>query len=551
MDTLKLYGPPGTGKTYSGIEWLVKQVETGGAAGAAGAAVDVRQAAFVSFTNAACDEARSRVCERFGVEPDEVPYCATLHALAKRALPVEGRDWLADDHLAEFAKEHGFDLKPPRKRGAADPDDMGSVAEAEGRDAPLLHVWDFGRHRRLSDPAEALRAYRAYDPDGAMLVEFPRFRKFAGDYESWKRQEGLLDYTDLLVLAVERGCRVPAAVAVVDEAQDLSPLLWAAADSLFAETARRATLGDDDQALYSFQGAAPELMNDRPAGEVVKLRQSYRLPRRVCELATRVIGRNRNRTEKETVAREEEGSVHRAAGLSGLEWTNGESWFLLIRNWKFFAESVAALEARGVPYRCAGGRKYSPWSDRGPLRAVRALLALAAGARIRLSELLPLVEKTPSQVGSRPGAWVFGAKKRIEELAGRSPGATCSLLDLPRLGLTESGFDAIVDRDLHLLAGHVSDRDRAAYENAIKAGNWDRPVTVTVGSMHGAKGQEADHVAAYMACTGAPLRSLTRPHRREEENRISYVTITRARKSFTAVQARLADGGHPYEVFGL
>lgn len=541
MDTLKLYGPPGTGKTYSGINWLVRQVEEG---------VDIQRAAFVSFTNAACDEARARVCDRFGVAPDDVPYCATLHALAKRALGIQGKDWLAGDKLDEFAKAYGYDLKPTKKRRASDPDDMGSVAEAEGRDAPLLHVWHFGRNRLLTDPGECMRAYQQYDPDGALMIEFPRFVQFVKDYEAWKEESDRYDYTDLLLLAVERQCRVPAMAAAVDECQDLSALLWAAADTLFADTPRRATLGDDDQALYGFQGATPELMNQRPAREVVKLELSHRLPRRVAALARSIIDRNQNRTAKQITPRDEEGSVQRAQ-LADLEWTNGESWFVLVRNWHFFKNVAENLEDLGVPYRCIGGRKYSPWSEHGPLKAARAIRRLGDGHRIRLAELMTVVDRTPSAVGQRAGAWVYGAKTRVEGLARRSPGATVGLMDLPRLGLTATAFDAIVDRNLGLLEGHVSERDRNAYARALARGNWERDVAVAVGSMHSAKGREADNVVGYMACTGAPMRSLTRPQRREEEHRIGYVTVTRARRNFYAVPAGLWDGGYPYEVFGL
>src|SRR5262245_48158988 len=103
-DTLKVFGPPGTGKTTTGVNWLEGQIQGGHEPEAAG---------FVSFTNAACDEARRRLSSRLDLYGYELPYCATLHALCRRALRIEGRDWLAEGkRLKEFAAEYDYAIGP-------------------------------------------------------------------------------------------------------------------------------------------------------------------------------------------------------------------------------------------------------------------------------------------------------------------------------------------------------------------------------------------------------------------------------------------------------
>src|SRR5687768_3559045 len=107
-EIVKCYGPPGTGKTYRGVRWIVQKVLEG---------AEPTQVAFVSFTNFACDEARSRVIaglQAAGVDVYEweMPYCATIHALCKRTLRIEGREWLADwKWLKEFAERKGYALQ--------------------------------------------------------------------------------------------------------------------------------------------------------------------------------------------------------------------------------------------------------------------------------------------------------------------------------------------------------------------------------------------------------------------------------------------------------
>src|SRR5688572_13480863 len=109
MDDLKLYGGPGSGKTHSGIEWLIERVNEG---------ADVNAAAFVSYTNAAVNEAKERVAETFGIfDPDkELPYSRTLHSLCFRALGVSGDGWNAEEKIKEFGQQCGYDVVPTRRK---------------------------------------------------------------------------------------------------------------------------------------------------------------------------------------------------------------------------------------------------------------------------------------------------------------------------------------------------------------------------------------------------------------------------------------------------
>jgi superfamily I DNA/RNA helicase len=536
MDDLKLYGGPGCGKTRGGIEWLLHQVEQG---------ADVERVAFVSFTNAAVDEARDRICNRFFVAPDDLPFCRTLHSLCKRALGITDKDWLADSHLQAFGDDHGYDVRRRRKSTAEEGVEASSSA---GEDAGLLDVWDFARQRGITDADAGYQAFAAYDPDGTARIRFPRFQACIDDYEDWKRENALRDYTDLLQEIVAHPVRLRASVAVIDEAQDLSPLMWQAADALFRDAELRATLGDDDQAIYSFGGAEPALMNRRPATEIVKLRQSYRLPRLLAENANRIIARNGDREPKELEPLTEGGTVDRATDVGQLPLSSG-SWFLLARNWALLPQFEHALETLGLPYRYRGGR-YSPWSDRGPLRAAQALWALSGGEAIPLADLLPLVQRTPSANSRKAGVWVHGAKKRLETECETHGERLIGWRDLPRLGMVSEAFARLMKRDLFLMEGKISERDIRAYENAIRRGHWQEPVRLTLGSIHSVKGQEADHVAILLGCTGAPARAMLYEHRREEERRVAYVGATRARQSLYGVLPEPGGNVFPWELIG-
>lgn len=550
VDTMKLYGPPGTGKTHNGLDWLSYQVRQG---------AHPQEIAFVSYTNAACDEARRRMGAAFDFYDWELPYCATLHALCRRALGVEGKEWNAEQKLRAFGQEYSYQLGLEKRSG--DTEDLIELGRQQGKDAPLMQMLHWGRNRCLPTPDATYRAFGAYDGDALLRLDYGRFVQFWTDYNAWKTENDYRDFTDLLEQVVAQKKSLPVTVVALDEAQDQTPLLWQAYDTLFARAEQRAALGDDDQAIFSFQGCDPALFNARSSTSRYILEQSYRLPSTVVALAEQIISRCRNRVHKvvrpvtpailrsydvEPTPDRLSGSVNRVADLGGLPLRNDGTWMLLCRNWCFVDPLALALEDLGIPYAIAGGQRYTPWSDKGPLRAARAILTLAAGGRIDTTALAALVDKTESATSIRAGAWRYGAKKPIETLVAEQPDLRFTLLDLPHLGLTEWAFDRIALADLTVLA-RISDRDRNAYQMAQCSGGLVQEPWVTVSTIHGVKGQEADHVACWESATRMPIRNLQHAERCDEEYRLAYVAVTRASQSFWAVSH---DGsGQPYPVF--
>jgi superfamily I DNA/RNA helicase len=541
MDDLLLYGPPGTGKTHRGLEWLAARVEQDGA--------DPRRVAFVSFTNAAVNEAKGRLCERFDLAPQELPYCRTLHSLCKQVLGITGQ-WQADSQLTQFAETYGYDLQP--SRGRAGDDDLETLHTRSGRDAPLLAIWDFTRHRLIEDPISGWQEFADYAPESIAFAPANRFLAFVADYEKWKSENCLRDFTDLMTEFLECPDALNVSVAVVDEAQDLSPLMWAVADQLFARATYRATLGDDDQCIYSYSGAVPALMNQRSSRARVKLKQSYRLPRAVTQAALSIINQNEDREPKEIIPTNREGVADRATYLEELPLLNGESWFVLGRNWKVLTHLAPTLEEHGIPYIYGGGR-YSPWQDRGPVRAVKAILQLTdpASHGITAEALWNLADRTSVERKDRPGLWQYGAKKKLQDLAQSDPEARITWRELLTLGMTVHGFQQVMRQDLSVLTREISQRDLRTYEQAIHNGTFFKPVTVTLSSIHARKGQEAENVACVMACTGGPARAMLRPERLEEERRVGYVGATRARQRLYGLLAPPTSGLHSWDLLGV
>ena len=89
---------------------------------------------------------------------------------------------------------------------------------------------------------------------------------------------------------------------LVDEFQDIDALQYQAVKKLALPQNNLIAVGDDDQSIYRFRGAKPEIMlgffDDFPGARRIELEENYRSPAAVIEAAGRVVAENTGRFEK-------------------------------------------------------------------------------------------------------------------------------------------------------------------------------------------------------------------------------------------------------------
>src|ERR1019366_6860149 len=142
-------------------------------------------------------------------------------------------------------------------------------------------------------------------------------RQFEEKWTRYKLNLGLLDFTDLIERCLTDVAIAPKDPAVIfaDEAQDLNRMQL----TLIRKWGERANYfilgGDDDQTIFSFTGASPDaiLDPDIPDDHKIILKQSYRVPRAVHQVADKLIRQLTRRQEKVYVAPPESGAVHRVS----------------------------------------------------------------------------------------------------------------------------------------------------------------------------------------------------------------------------------------------
>lgn len=150
------------------------------------------------------------------------------------------------------------------------------------------------------------------------------FRQIYEEYERRRKLLKKIDFDDMLVLCYELFQKRPDILQMwqkkfqyilIDEFQDINQVQYDVIRMLALPENNLFIVGDDDQSIYRFRGARPEIMlgfsKDYPNAKSIILDVNYRSTKAVVNAARRVIERNKNRYQKEIVTVNEQGdNVH-------------------------------------------------------------------------------------------------------------------------------------------------------------------------------------------------------------------------------------------------
>lgn len=325
----KIYGPPGTGKTRTLLDFFETQLKKHG--------VPPNRIAFLTFTRAARLEALGRT----GLTEEDLPFVRTIHAMCYRQLGVTQSQLVRKQDLREFSKITGTRIQGVQYN---DPWELQGylTTTAPTRDDKLLQINHLGRHRLVH--------LRDGLIDADVDIDYKYAKWFTESYRTWKTQEALLDYTDILTEYLKYGKPLPIDVMFVDEAQDLSKLQWQVIQKLGANANFIFLAGDDDQTIFEWAGASAEAFITEPSDEQLYLERSNRVPGAVVAVARDIISRINVRAEKPWLPKEGwEGEV-RTIPYIDPEHLKDESTFILFRNHHRGLLIKEELEAQGIPF---------------------------------------------------------------------------------------------------------------------------------------------------------------------------------------------------------
>jgi len=317
--------------------------------------VEPERVAFLTFTRAARAPGMDRARLKFNVPKVRLPYFRTLHSIAFKELDVTQAGLITTtDDLLPFGERNHLTFTPKDLFNIDRPFMSGGPLDGDG--------WLAFEHNRRHNLLTVAESGANWPPIGGESPESTPYllRNLSREYEHWKEEEGLLDFTDLLE---RRHTPLPVDVVIVDEAQDLSRLQWRVLWEFAEQATHVYVAGDDDQSIFTWAGASPKAFLALKAHEVKVLDQSYRLPRKIHDLASRIVLPILDRHPKEWKPRPQEGviklmdspeSVDESLLIEMLQDTPGD-WLILYRA-HYQGEPVERrLRWYGVPYSRLGG----------------------------------------------------------------------------------------------------------------------------------------------------------------------------------------------------
>jgi DNA helicase-2/ATP-dependent DNA helicase PcrA len=376
-------------------------------------------------------------------------------------------------------------------------------------------------------------------------------------YEQAKTDAVVLDFEDILLLLADmigRHAEVGEQIRrqykhfVVDEYQDVSPLQQFVLDQWLGGRRELCVVGDPAQTIYSFAGASPrhllDFRREHPDATVVRLVRDYRSTPQVVTLAnaltkTRAGASNDSAfSSVELVAQRPNGpapvytayddDIAEANGVASriealtAQGVPAREIAVLYRTNSQSEALEEALAQRGIGYLVRGGQRFF---DRDEVkRAIILLRGAAVGAASSTGPDAGLGEAVRSVLldagwAEQPPAARGAVRERWDSLQ-----ALAELAD-------DVDADAGGGATLREFVEHLAERAQAQHAPSVDG--------VTLTTMHAAKGLEWDAVFIVGCSEGLlPISLADSADAVEEEKRLLYVAITRAREHLALSYAR-------------
>ena len=531
--------------------------------------------AAITFTNKAAREMRERVGKLVkGDDADALTVC-TFHALGLKFLQIEhARANLRRGFSVLDADDSQGMIKELAPKGIK-PDALFALQSLVSR----------AKNEGFSPEQAAARAQGAREREAAQI--YAAYQKRLAAFNA-------VDFDDLirLPLAVlegdaeaRDGWRERLRYLLVDEYQDTNSAQYRLIKALAGERGAFTVVGDDDQSIYAWRGANPENLNelarDFPKLRVVKLEQNYRCARRILRCANKVIANNAHLFEKRLWSEQGEGAPIRvlecrddeheaecvAGAIAHLAERHKAPWsdFAILYRGNHQSRALEkALRLARVPYHVTGGTAFL---DRAEVKDLIGYLRLinnpdddAAFLRVVNLPRRDIGATTLEKLGElagRAASSLLGFAKLIDEFSKKAERvAAADLVDdlVTRIGYAEHiaaqvKEPALRERRLENLSelvewlramGRNGAGDLAAQLALLAHGDRDDPGNaVRLMTLHAAKGLEFRSVFLVgVDDTTLPHEGSIEEGRIEEERRLLYVGITRAKETLSLSYAK-------------
>lgn len=513
----------------------------------------------VTFTNKAASEMKKRVLEFTG---QNLVYSGTFHSLSAKILRIEA----SRGNLAPFGLNANFTIY--------DSDDQLSliknIYKTNGFDPAtfkpqVVRAKISNAKNELIDPTD----FKEMARDGLQLFTAKVYKS----YQKRLHDENAVDFDDLLTIcyqlllkneSVRKKYQAKFEHVLVDEFQDTNKVQYFLTKLLANLRNNLFVVGDFSQSIYAWRGAdyrnLERLSTDFPKIAEYRLERNYRSTQNILDAATSVISNNQSHpvlelwTDQTSIEKLEvyetssgELEAEKIASIIKDKYLNQLKEIVILYRTNVQSRTFEeAFMRKKLPYKIVGGTKFYERSEIKDLLAYLRLCfnkldspsferAQKIGKR-RLEKLQLWLEKTNQQVLENPSSCLQGILEStlyLEKYDQKDQEDLARLDNIQELFNVASRFDStllLLENIALVQDGYLADEkiDQLA-ENKI-----------TMMSLHSVKGLEFPIV--FMVGMEEGLlphsRALLEANEIEEERRLCYVGITRAKEKLYFSYAR-------------
>ncbi|MBR2760770.1 MAG: ATP-dependent helicase [Solobacterium sp.] len=428
--------------------------------------------------------------------------------------------------------------------------------------------------------------------------EVDHFPEIFERYQNTLVRNRMADYDDQMIFAMKilkidpgilQRLRRRYRYICVDESQDTS-LLQHRILELLSDGNRLFLVGDEEQSIYGYRGACPEVLlhitDTYPDAQVLKLETNYRSNSEITETARRFVNKNKHRFPKNMHAYRGGGGVvnvipvkTRSAQMKELAlFCKGKgSAAVLYRNNDSAAVLVDYLEHHKIPWSL--NKAKDTFFTNRIVTDIRSFFAFAldldnpelflrcvtrvsmyfkterareAAQRYKINKRA-LLDEFIYQNKFQKGSAKYQIDQSIENakefksvmkrLGKMKPAEAISQLEV--LGykkyVNDCGLGTLPLENLKMIAAHTDTLSgflkRLETLHSLCEGNHTEETGIVLSTIHSAKGMEFDRVLLFDVVDGIlpGCREGDDPEGYQEERRLFYVAMTRAKNELTAL----------------
>lgn len=508
------------------------------------------EALLLTFTNKAAGEMKERILRLTAFSP---PFSGTFHSFCARLLRMDGK---------EIGIPPGFLIYDESDQKETVKQILKELDLNDNSFSPSSLV------SQISEAKNQMLTPTQYAELAKTEWQETVFKVYA-KYEKALKDAGALDFDDLLIKAVTLFQKSPATLAkwqnrlkhvFVDEWQDTNRVQYLLARLLVGKGKNITAVGDASQSIYGWRGAdfrnITYLVRDFPGIKVVNLEQNYRSTQNILSAANSVISKNTShpilKLWTQNLPGEKIKLYSANNGLDEATFIINEITSMIKAGFGFEDMAVLyrtnaqsrvleeALLHAGIPYILVGGTRFY---DRKEIKDVLSYLRYLINSRDKVAE------RRIQKLGKRRFEKFMEFKKGVENVE------QFSTLDLLDMLLQKTDYLSLFEKDSeenlarlenikelrsvatefpipHEFLENVSLVEAQQDEAGKIKNNFKKKNAVSLMTLHAAKGLEFGVVFIVGMEEGLfpHSRSLFDVSQLEEERRLAYVGMTRAKK---------------------